>query len=334
MFLLVILFSTTIIFNFICLGLFNLVKLYNVSSKKNGLFEAQIHMKIFINKEFIFKFIIIFFISICLFLNKWFFTFYIFGAEDVILKVINESESDGYYYFPLIKYLADGNLNLSFDPNVQELKSIPIPFGGIFFHSLLYKITSNFFYSIFLIEFISLYLFLLIFYLLFRTITNSNFALSLSLFIFIIPSLISLLGLDQLTYLNLLKTNIYSSRIPRPVVVNIYFFLLIYLFVKYEINIFLEKKLSIYFSILMGMLLTAFYYYFFIIFVLTLLIILKNFDEIKKKFKQIKFLYLLSGVIIIIPFILNIFSHEPEFMERMGLIELDFERKKILILAY
>ena len=58
--------------------------------------------------------------------------FLIFSQEDLSLKTINESVSDG-YYFPLIKYLALIDFNISFDKNIENLRYIPLPLGGIIF---------------------------------------------------------------------------------------------------------------------------------------------------------------------------------------------------------
>ena len=76
------------------------------------------------------------------------------------------------------------------------------------------------------------------------------------------------------------------------------------------------------------MLLTAFYYYFFVIFVLIIIIFLNNLKYIKQNLKNFKFIELLAGLLIVIPFFLIIFFHEPDFMERMGSIDLNLENKK------
>ena len=136
-------------------------------------------MKTFISKDTNLSLLIILFISICLFLIKWIYPFFEFFNEDLILKTINESESDGYYYFPLIKYLSELTFNLSFELGIDDLNLIPIPLGGILFHSLLLKITNNFFLTIFIIEFISLFLFLTIFYFLFRIVFKSQISIIL-----------------------------------------------------------------------------------------------------------------------------------------------------------
>ena len=274
------------------------------------------------------------FISICLFLIKWIYPFFEFFNEDLILKTVNESESDGYYYFPLIKYLSDLTFNLSFELGVDDLNLIPIPLGGILFHSLLLKITNNFFLTIFIIEFISLFLFLTIFYFLFRIVFKSQISIILSLIILFIPLLISLLNLDSFPYVSLLKNNLYNSRVPRPVVVNIYYFSLIYLIVNYDLKILFNKKIAIYFSFLSILLLTAFYYYFFIILILGIIVIIQNKNYVIKNFSKIKYLQLSSGIILLMPFLLILNFHEADFMERMGAIDLDLNNKKKLIKFY
>ena len=51
-----------------------------------------------LNKEIFF----LFFVSILLFLTKWIFSFSLFD-EDLDVKIIFESVTDGKYYYPLIK---------------------------------------------------------------------------------------------------------------------------------------------------------------------------------------------------------------------------------------
>ena len=274
------------------------------------------------------------FISICLFLIKWIYPFFEFFNEDLILKTINESESDGYYYFPLIRYLSDLTFNLSFEQGIDDLNLIPIPLGGILFHSLLLKITNNFFITILIIEFISLFLFLTIFYFLFRIVFKSQISIILSLTILFIPLFINLLNLDSFPYVNLLKNNLYNSRVPRPLIVNLYYFSLIYLLVKYKSQVLFNKRISIFFSIIFCLLLTSFYYYSSVIFILFLILIFKNKTYIFQNLKNINYIHLLSGLVFLIPFIVLMYFHESDFMERMGSINLNFENKKKLIYFY
>ena len=84
---------------------------------------------------------IILILSIFLFSIKWILSFYFF-KENLLTRIIFESEGGGSYY-PLIKYLAFLEFNNSFDPYIESLKIIPVPFTGIFFHSLFLKIFGN-----------------------------------------------------------------------------------------------------------------------------------------------------------------------------------------------
>ena len=85
-----------------------------------------------------------------------------------------------------------------------------------------------------------------------------------------------MLNIEFLPYINLLETNLYSSRFPRPLIVNVLYFSIIYLIISHDKEIFFKKDIAIYFGLLSTLLLTAFYYYFFIIFCLCLILIIKN----------------------------------------------------------
>ena len=103
----------------------------------------------------------ILYISFFLITVKWFFSFYFF-QEDIDVKIIFESVTDGKYYYPLIKYLSDLNLTASFDPNIDTLKIIPIPVSSLLLHSIFLKLFN--FYSFIFLEFICLSTFILLIY--------------------------------------------------------------------------------------------------------------------------------------------------------------------------
>ena len=83
--------------------------------------------------------------------------------ENVILKVINEIDGDGEFYLPYIKYFSDFNLNNSFDLNEKNLRSVSIPIGSLFLHSIIFKVSGI--YSIIISEFL---IFFYIFFLLMK----------------------------------------------------------------------------------------------------------------------------------------------------------------------
>ena len=81
-------------------------------------------------------------ISLLFFASKWIISYYLY-LETTSIKVIFESVSDGYYYFPLVKYLSNFDLNNSFNPFFENLNNIMLPFYSIFVHSFFYKFISS-----------------------------------------------------------------------------------------------------------------------------------------------------------------------------------------------
>ena len=96
---------------------------------------------------------------------KWSISFYYF-PEALDTKILHDSVDDAKYYYPLIKFLSQFNLSYSYDPEIDNLKIIPLPFWGIFFHSLFLKIFG--FYSFIFLDFFCLFIVLLIFYHIFK----------------------------------------------------------------------------------------------------------------------------------------------------------------------
>ena len=277
----------------------------------------------------------LFFLSLSIFLSKWIFSFSFFH-EALDVKIIFESVTDGKYYYPLVKYLAEFNFNNSYDPAIANLKIVPLPVAGIFFHSLFYKIFGII--SFIFIEFFCIFLFLLIFKKIFSYFFSDNVSIMLALFMFILPSLVSLLNLQNLAFIGLLENNFYTLRVPRPMISALYFFTFICLIVSMYMREFYEKKKFIYLGVIFGLTLSSFYYYFFIeVITFFILIIIKfknNFlKEIYKNFRLYGLL-LLSFILIISPFLINLFLHEGDFTSRQCVYELDFSRKLILIKHY
>ena len=104
---------------------------------------------------------IILIITTLLFSVKWLLSFYFF-KESLSVKIIFESVTDGHFYYPLVKYLAFLELNNSLDPNVKNLRLMPIPVSSIIFHSILLRIFG--FAGIIIVEYFAIFLFLFFFY--------------------------------------------------------------------------------------------------------------------------------------------------------------------------
>ena len=95
--------------------------------------------------------------SLIIVIVKWSSSFYFF-PESIETKIIHDSVGDAKLYYPLIKFLSELNFNYSYDPEISTLKIIPLPFGGIFFHSILLKVFG--FYSFIILDFLCVFIIL------------------------------------------------------------------------------------------------------------------------------------------------------------------------------
>jgi len=265
---------------------------------------------------------------------KWFLSFYIF-PESLETKIIHDSVSDAKLYYPLIKLLTEFNLNYSYDPDIDNLKVIPLPFWGIFFHSVLLKFFG--FYSFILLDFLCVLTFLIIFYHIFEILFSRAVSITLSILIFLSPYIVSNTFLFYVPYLNLFSENFYNLRVPRPMITNLYLYGFILISLKLFIGKFYDLKKFFLLGLILALSLSSFYYHFFteIVFLCIVLILKfkKNiFYEIKNNFKYY-FFSLITFVIVSIPFFLNLLLHEPEFTKRQCIFNLDWDIK-IKLLKY
>jgi len=270
-----------------------------------------------------------------IFFFKWYLSFNNF-AEDISVKIIFESVSDGYYYFSQLKLLADFNLNNSFDPFVENLKNVSIPTGAFALHFIFYLIFNEL--SFIILEFFFIIIFLIIFYKISRLLGFERVkSLTIAVILFNIPILFQILNIDNIEYIRILYSNFYSLRFPRPIVSNIFFFVFIYFILKVRKKKILSKKNSLIFGCISGFTFTSFYHYFVIeqLFIAFSLIYLFKFGIIKKLRKNTNniFLYIISFLVISSPTLINIFFSEFDFLERSGFLILDF-KQKIFLLKY
>ena len=278
---------------------------------------------------------IILIITTLLFSVKWVLSFYFF-KESLAVKIIFESVADGHFYYPHIKYLAFFELDNSLDPYVKNLKLMPIPFASIIFPAIFLKIFG--FFGIIIIEFFAIFIFLLIFYKIFSYFFSKNESIFLSLFFFMIPTIIEIANLEGLPYLNLFQLEFYSLRIPRPLIPSLYFFSFIYLLVFMDKTVIFEKKRIAALGLILGFSLSSYYYFFIIEFLafLFFLIYKFKFKIIKELFHNYKY-FLISIFVFLIaisPFIINLIYHESDVTERMGTFALTIEKKGKLIDYY
>ena len=131
---------------------------------------------------------------------KWLSSYYFFN-EELDTKIIFESVPDGEQFYPQIKYLSQIILNKSFDPDIIDLKNVPIPLSGIIFHSVLFKFLG--FYGFIIAEFICVLIFLLLFYNIFILFFSKKLSIFFSILIYFVPLIINQTNLNDFQYLNI-----------------------------------------------------------------------------------------------------------------------------------
>ena len=279
--------------------------------------------------------LLIFITCIIFFLFRWFLSFNNF-SEDLSSRLIFESISDGYYYFAEFKLFADFNLNNSFYPLIDNLKNITIPTGAFAVHLIFYKIFGIL--SFIFLEFLFIFLFIIIFYKISRILEFDRIkSLTIAVVLFNIPILLQLLNLNGIQYFQVIFSDFYSLRFPRPMISNIFFFSFILFILKVNKNKILNKKNCLIFGCISGFTFTSFYHFFileqlFIASILLYIFRLDIFKQFKKNFNHI-FLYIISFLIISSPTLINMFFSEIDFLERQGFTILDLDQK-IFLLKY
>ena len=277
--------------------------------------------------------ILILIITLSLFSFKWIISYYFF-KDDISLKVIFDTPGDGFFYYVYSEALANLDFDSSYDNEVNNLKNLPIPFYSVLIPSIFFLIFGNF--SILILEFICIYTFYYIFYLILRKFNFSNlYILFLSTIIFCIPSIFEYFNLSNITYATAIY-EIYNLRFPRPLIVNLYFFIYILFFLNLNSNNFFNFKNFIILSIILSISFSSFYY-FFIIEAISFIMLIFIYFGLKEFFRISNFKYyivsILSFLILSAPFIFFLYSSEIEYKERLYLIDLNFD-KKIILLKY
>lgn len=267
-----------------------------------------------------------------IFIFKWIISYYYFTSENLEIKVINESIKDGYYYFPFIKYFSELTLNPSFDLTDTNLKNIPLPFGSLFVHVILFKLLNNISFAIILGELFFQVSFFIIVYLIFLKILNHKESVLVTFLFFSIPGILDITMMNNFNFLNIIESNLYNTRFPRPLVTNVYLYLSIFLLIKYYNKFLYKNYVSALIGFVVSLLFSSFYFYFVIISLIIFFIILLNLKNTKNK-KNILF-FILGFFPGIIFFYNATFLSEPDFMLRMGVMELNIDEKKLLLKKY
>ena len=276
----------------------------------------------------------ILFFSLITILIKWVSSFYYFN-DSLSLKVFFDTKSDGFYYYPFIKYFADLNFNPSFDPVIIDLNNITIPVHTILLHTLAFKLFGNI--SIVILEFLLLSTFIYIFYyFLIEIKLNKNLSIIFSIILFYFQDLIQFQNFIDNVYLK--NISFYNLRFPNKIITNLYFYAFIFLLIFYDknsisLNKFQKKDyfiLSLVFAFTFGA-----YYYYFLVSVISFVLFLfyKNnysFSFFIRDIKPLIYLFILS-IFFSIPVFLNIFFVEADLLQRLGIFEIDINKKKIIL---
>ena len=277
----------------------------------------------------------IFFSALILFSIRWYNPLINFD-EKIDISIIFDSISDGYIYFAQFKAFANLDLNYSFDPSIKNLNNLTIPTGAFYLHFIFYHVLGA--WSFVFLELVFILFFLIIFYKISRLLNLTRIeSLSISIILFNVPIFLELLSLSGSNYFSVIYSEFYSLRFPRPLVSNIFFYSFILCIFRLLKNNFFIKKNFILLGIISGLSFTSFFHAFVLeqlILVFTIFNIYKykTLKILKKNFKFIVF-YLGTFLIISLPFLINMFFSEVEFLERMGLADLNYERK-LSILSY
>ncbi len=276
-------------------------------------------------------------ISLVCIANKWLLSFVFLPNEDLSFKIISDSHQDSAMYFHYIKSLINFNFSNTFSQISSDNGFLILPFGSIIFHALglkFFGIGSFIFF-----EFISIFIFLTIFFLIFKELKISdNYSMLLSTLIFFLPIILGKLNFLNFNEINTFVNNFYNLRFPRPLIANLYFFSFIYLLIFLTSKNIFEKKYLITLSVILSLSFSSFFFIFInqiLCFFIVLILKYKYqlFKILKMYFKNIliaSFVFFLISA----PFIILILNSNNDYNERLGINDINFEEKIFLLKYY
>ena len=266
--------------------------------------------------------------SIILVTIKWLFSYSLFNSEPLLNKVILDLED--HFYFAYSLFLSNLDFNPDYLINYYSDSYIPIPIYSLIFHSIFYLVFNE--YSFIILEYFSCFLFLLIFLKIFQELNiNIRYAMILAFCIFLLPDFLVYFKKLEINLINYdIIKNLYSFRIPRPLVSSIYFFWGLLLAVNY----YKGKNTNIFF-ILIGINLAlnfgSVYYNFIILSVLFFILFIDNILTNKKiiffHFFKKNLIILIFFILFSMPFILLFILAEKDWLLRVGTIYPTFGEK-------
>lgn len=281
--------------------------------------------------------LLLIFVAIACFANKWILSFFFLPNEDLSLKLILDSHEDSAMYFHYVKSLINLDFSNTFSPVNSENGLLIIPFGSIIYHALglkFFGIGSFIFF-----EFISILIFLTIFFLIFKELKiSNNYSILLSTFIFFLPIVLGKINFFNFDEINTFVNNFYNLRFPRPLIANLYLFSFIYLLIISTSKNIFEKKYLVTLSVILSLSFSSFFFIFInqiLCFFIVLILRYKHqlFGILKIYFKNIliaSFVFFLVSV----PFIVLILNSNNDYNERLGINFINFEEKTFLLEYY
>jgi hypothetical protein len=283
-----------------------------------------------INKKSYTEFKIILFLTLSIIIVRWFSFFYSFSEP---LKNLVLFSIEDHLYFPNILNLSELNLKPNYLTNVFTEKSLAIPIYSIILHSLFFKLFGL--YSFLILEIFFLFFFIFLLTKILQKF-NLNFFQSILICLLIIIFLnINLLSKYFYTIPYFEINNLFSFRFPRPLVSGVYFLLGFWLLLDF----FIDKKKNYFFYLFLGFVLALNFgsvFYNFII--LSLLLSFLILDQIYNlnfifslSFLKKKLSLLISFIFFSLPFLWIFFNAEPDLLQRIGVIKLDYDQKFFLL---
>ena len=274
----------------------------------------------------------IFIVSFLIFFFKWTLSFWIFGDENLINKILFDISD--IYYFPYILNILDLNFSPDYLNDFKSENLIPIPIYSIFVHALFFKFFGIF--SFFILELVFLYIFLIIVHkILINCDINYHLSLFTSVFIFVLPALLSNMELFKIN-LNIVN-GLFNFRFPRPLVTSCYFFWGLYLALSY----YKEKKFNLssflYTGVCLSLLFVS-YYYNFINLIILFIYLLSNKILIEENYFKKNYQNLCYSILIFLfmvtPYLYLYLLSEKDYSSMVGLISLNYDLKVELLLHF
>ena len=159
-------------------------------------------------------------LCIAIFFIKWFFFFNTTLDIDFLTKFIFEIKD--WQYFTFIYNLSNLNFNPSYNPNLTDLKFIPLPLYSLLYHSIFFKFFNI--YGFIILDIFIILSFFIIFFNFFKILGLAKIeSIFLIFLLFCTSNIIDFFQLTNVRYLGILG-DFYNLRVPRPSISHLYLF--------------------------------------------------------------------------------------------------------------